>query len=209
MTIAQKLTTAAENMPKVFDAGKSWVFAHMSRPNGLFYKTAFPAGSSLNISLTSTNGTLTEMFRLTTGLERLEITVPDFPCKVNYFLYSSAIRVLRLNGDLRASDFTNFAARCSALEEIHGTIDLTDSTDNENCFGSCPLLREVRFAPGSIHKSVCFKQSALLSADSVASIVAGLATVEETQNLELHNTVEATLTPTQRAQITAKNWQLL
>jgi len=208
MTLAEKLTAVAENVPKVYDAGKGWVFAHMARPDGLFYKTAFPAGTSLRISLAATGGTLTEMFRLCTGLEVLELTPPDISCKVNYFIYSSDIRLLRLTGYLRVSDFTNFATRCSALEEIEGVIDLTESSSNEGCFGSCPQLREVRFTPESIKLSISFKQSDQLSADTVASIVAGLATVAETQTLTFHDAVKATLTDDQTALITAKNWLL-
>lgn len=208
MTAAEKLITVAENMPKVYDAGKSWVFSHMARPDGLFYKIAFPEGSSLRISLLATEGTLTEMFRLTTGLESLEVTMPDRPCKVNYFVYGSSLRVLRLPAGLQVADFTNFAARCSALEEVIGTIDLTESSSNDSCFNSCPQLREVRFAPGSIYKSLGIKNSEKLSAATVESILSGLATVDTPQTLTLHSTVKEALTETQKAALTAKNWLL-
>lgn len=208
MTVAEKLTAIGENMPKVYDGGKAWVFAYMVHPDGLFYKTAFPEGTELKMDMPVCDGTLTEMFRLVTGLDVLELNLPDVLCKANYSLYGSSVRVLRLPNGLRASDFTYFANRCSLLEEVWGRIDLTESSSNENCFNNCKQLREVRFAPGSIRKSLSFYQSDKLSAESVASILAGLATVQETQTLSLHATVKASLTAAQLSALTAQNWQL-
>ena len=208
MTVAEKLTAIGENMPKVYDAGKNWVFRYMTQPNGLFYKAAFPEGSSLRVSLPNCSSLLTEMFRLATGLHTLELQLPDVLSKANYMFYSCSLRVLRLPNGLRVSDFVNFANRCEQLEEVWGNLDLTESSSNDGCFGSCNLLREVRFVPNSIRKSISFKQSGQLSEASVASILAGLATVETTQTLTLHDTVKATLTNAQIAALEAKNWQL-
>lgn len=197
-------------MPKVFAAGKNWVCRHITQPSGLFYKAEFPAGSSFSMEMPACNGTLTDMFRMVSGLETLALSIPEhIVCKVNYFAYSSTLRQLQLPAAFAVSDFTNFANRCGQLEEITGAFDLSQSSSNEGCFGSCTALREVRFVPGSILKSISFKQSNQLSAESVASILEGLGSVETAQTLTLHDTVRAQLTPAQIAAIEAKNWQLL
>lgn len=208
MTLGEKLTAIGEKMPEIYDRGKDWVFQHMTQPSGLFYKAAFPEGSSLRVSMPNCKGPLTEMFRLVTGLQILELELPDAAYKANHMFYGSAIRELYLPNGLRATDFSNFASCNYVLEAVYGVIDLTESSSNNSCFANCDALREVRFAPGSIHKSLSFKHSAQLSAATVTSVLEGLAPVETTQTLALHNTVRATLTDAQLASITAKNWQL-
>ena len=209
MTVSQKLSALAEGMPKLVTAGKDWVFAHMTQPSGLFYRAAFPENSDLEVSLPQCGGVLTDMFRMVTGLDTLRLTVPEgMACKVNYFVYNSSIRVLQLPAVFPVSDFTSFAGRCSRLEEIWGQLDLSASAGNDACFNSCTVLREVRFLPESIYLSISFKQSGQLSAESVASIVEGLAQVETPQILSLHDTVKNALTQTQRTAIEAKNWTL-
>lgn len=209
MTLSQKLTAVAENMTAVYEAGKDQIFHYVTQPSGMFYKRAFPEGSSLSVRLPDSNGVLTDMFRLVTGLDTLTLTLPpEQSCKLNYFAYSSSLRLLQLPAGIKASSFIDFANRCSALEEISGVIDLSESTSNEGCFSSCPLLREVRFRPESIFLSISFKQSKVLSAQTVQSIVEGLATVQQTQTLTLHENVKAALTQEQRAVITARNWLL-
>lgn len=208
MTLGEKLTAIGGKMPEIYDRGKDWVFQHMTQPSGLFYKAAFPQGSSLRVSMPNCKGPLTEMFRLVTGLQTLELELPDAAYKANYMCYNSSIQELYLPNGLRATDFTNFANYNYVLEAVYGVIDLTESSSNDGCFANCGVLREVRFAPGSIHKSLSLKHSAQLSAATVTSVLEGLAPVETTQTLALHNTVKATLTDAQIAALEAKNWQL-
>lgn len=98
----------------------------------------------------------------------------------------------------------------SALKRILGEFDLTNCTDVTGTFSLCAGLEEVRFKKESIFISIAFESSSLLSAESIQSIIDGLAdlTGSTTQTLTLHATVGGNLTQTQRDAITAKNWTL-
>lgn len=69
----------------------------------------------------------------------------------------------------------------------------------------CEHLREVRFVENGIPASMGF-QSAKLSAESIQSIIDGLATVETAQTLTLKSAI--TLTDEQKATIYNKGWTL-
>lgn len=101
---------------------------------------------------------------------------------------------------------------CAALESIE-TLDVGGcsslGTGNSNyLFGNCTSLKEIRFVSECIKYSIWFGDSPLLSAESIQSIIDGLATVETAQTLTLHADVKAKLTETQIATITSKNWNL-
>lgn len=94
------------------------------------------------------------------------------------------------------------------LVEILGVLDLSFCTVTSNAFTNCNSLETVRFAPSTIKLSINFNDSSKLSAESIQSIIDGLATVETTQTLTFHADVKAKLTDEQIATITSKNWTL-
>ena len=210
MTVAEKIAAIGENCGKLYGAGMDFICAAISQPAGIFYKAAFPANQSLTLKLPNTGADLREMIRLTTGLRQLNLILPtgqDY--RLGYFAYSSAdLQILQLPEGVQVADMANFVSRCSLLEEIRGQLDLSNCTAADNAFTMCDSLREVRFAPQTISLSLSFKQSQLLSAASVASVLEGLATVETTQTLTFHQTVKDTLTEAQKAALQAKNWTL-
>ena len=212
MSIAEKLTTLSENMPKVFEAGINWICSYAYQVAELFYKVAFPEGCALDLALPRIDPNLQSMFRTVTGLRQLRLRLPlEKVYNGSYFAYyCTSIVTLILPEGIRFSSFANFANRCSSLERVEGALDLSESTSNENCFNSCPMLQEVRFVPGSIYASLHFRNSDKLSPETVASILAGLADVNdrETQSLTLHATIREQLTPEQLAAVAAKNWEV-
>jgi hypothetical protein len=96
----------------------------------------------------------------------------------------------------------------SSIEEIVEPLDFSamSGLKTQNAF-NCSNLREVRFVTESIKWSITFT-AAVLSAESIQSIIDGLATVETAQILTLHKDVKAKLTQTQLDTITGKNWSL-
>ena len=93
------------------------------------------------------------------------------------------------------------------------TIPLIDGSNINSfsvAFSKCPNLVDIRFVKGSIHVSIAFYQSSMLSAESVQSIIDGLAdlTGQASQTLSLNALVKEKLTDEQIAQITSKNWTL-
>ena len=104
--------------------------------------------------------------------------------------------------------FQNFVG----LEIVDGTpLNVSSGGGFQNVFSRCDNLREIRFVANSIKYSISFSSSANLSADTIQSIIDGLAdlTGGTAQTLTLHATVGAKLTDTQKATITAKNWTLV
>lgn len=100
---------------------------------------------------------------------------------------------------------------CIRLVDV-GTLDfgnvLVDKTERtNNCFKNCVALVEVRFVTQSIKRSLSFADSPLLSAESVQSIIDGLATVTTAQTITFHKDIA--LTDEQKQTINKKGWTLV
>lgn len=93
------------------------------------------------------------------------------------------------------------------LETIQEPLNIPNVTNTSNAFGECRKLKDIRFVPESIKVSITIP-SAVLTDESIQSIIDGLATVETAQTLTLNATVKAKLTDEQKATITNKNWNL-
>ena len=97
---------------------------------------------------------------------------------------------------------------CGSLESIICNLDFSKTPDINYTFENCSALKEIRVVPLSIKAHMQIKHSLNLSSETIESIINGLATVETTQTLTLHNDVKAKLTDEQIATITSKNWNL-
>ena len=93
----------------------------------------------------------------------------------------------------------------SAIETIEEPLDFSQVNDTTNGF-ACDHLTEVRFVSGTIKKSITFNRCSTLSAQSVQSIIDGLATGTTAQTLTFNSAI--ILTDAQKASITAKGWTL-
>lgn len=110
----------------------------------------------------------------------------------------------------KATNLTYFIYKCDVLRSIEKVILKDDGSQGFDAysFGALPKLEEIRFE-GAIGKSLEIKDSPLLSADSVQSIIDHLAVVPVTQTLTLHANVGATITEEQRAYAISKNWSIV
>lgn len=96
----------------------------------------------------------------------------------------------------------------SAIETIEEPLDISQVTkvnNTQNAF-ACDNLREIRFVSGTIKVNIDFSRCSKLSAQSIQSIIDGLATVTTAQTLTINKGI--TLTDAQKASITAKGWTL-
>jgi hypothetical protein len=93
----------------------------------------------------------------------------------------------------------------SVIEIIEMPLDIALVTDTTQAFGA--QLKEIRFVKECIKVSLNFQYSSLLSAESIQSIIDGLATVETAQTLTLHKNI--VLTDEQKATINSKGWTLV
>lgn len=153
---------------------------------------------------------LTGCFQNATGIEK--ITIKGNTAE-NFVNFSSALR----SGTIITADLTEFNIKISnasnmcngakVLKELKGIIDLTECTNVTSIFYNCVALEEVRFLASSILLSISFANSPDLSAETVQSIIDGLATVETTQKLTLHSSVN--ITDEQVIIANAKNWEIV
>lgn len=93
----------------------------------------------------------------------------------------------------------------SGIETIEEPMDISQVNQTLNAF-ACDNLTEIRFVSGSIKVNIDFSRCSKLSAQSIQSIIDGLATVTTAQTLTLNKGI--TLTDTQKASITTKGWTL-
>lgn len=96
----------------------------------------------------------------------------------------------------------------SALKYIYGDLDFSECTEATHWITSALLLEEIRFVPGTIKISLPCYTNPKLSADTIESIIDGLAdlTGSTAQNVSFHSSIIAKLTPEQLDRIAAKNW---
>ena len=216
MTIAEQIERAKADLDAAYLTDTYYLPGSLNFQL-MFYKTAFPAGYNLTLNISTAPASLAEVFRVVTGLEKLTIKVPtDTAYPANHFAMgsssgNSALKELTLPDGIKFSAFTNFCNQCVRLQKVNGRIDLSDSTSNMACFDNCPELVDVRFMPGTITKSLTFKQSRNLSDASIQSIVDGLASLPagSDQTLTVHEIVAGKMTEAQKTAITTKKWTLV
>lgn len=122
----------------------------------------------------------------------------------------------RENQNLIEVDLTNFNVKLgdasmmfygsTVLTTINGIFDFSESTNVASMFSNCTALEEVRFKQNSLSLSTSFAQSSKLSANSIQSIIDGLATVETAQTITFHGSI--VLSDEQKATISSKGWTL-
>jgi hypothetical protein len=152
-------------------------------------------------------------FGVAKGIKRLKLvsTPSDATINLSTAFNNSSIEELDMsefhcNIKVMVSTFL----QCRNLREIKGELNLTSATFNTYEFYNCTALEEIRIKAGTIYKSVAFAQSSKLSAESIQSIVDGLAdlTGQTAQKITLHTTVLLQLSEEQLFAITAKNWTM-
>jgi len=154
-----------------------------------------------------------------TIVEHITVNIPNKLALVNGMFHSqnpndTVLKHITLNTDTsQATLAANMFRGCEALETIDGTpLNFSSITGASiNFLNLCNSLVDIRFAEKSIPISISFGSCAKLSAETIQSIIDGLAdlTGGTAQTLTLHATVGGKLTDAQKAIITAKNWTLV
>jgi hypothetical protein len=129
------------------------------------------------------------------------------------FTQNKNVQHIILQG-LEECNIVSYAYWCQKttnLVSVTGELDfsyITNQADMSYMFNECTNLEEIRYKPNTAKFAHSYRHSPKLSAETIQSIINGLATVEEAQTLTLHADVKAKLTETQLATITNKNWNL-
>lgn len=225
MSIAEKLQIVAENQQKVYDAGylkgKSEgggtdVFQYATYNSGYTFRNAvFPDNYEANFIMQGFNGVVNmSYFCMNSNVYKAVVEFKEQPTQIatnSMFMQCSNLVEIKFNNtETVIYNGAAMCSLCSALERIEGVLNLSPATNISGMFSKCNALKEVRFAEGSIYKTISFVDNTELSNDTVDSIINGLAdlTGQTSQGLTLHGNAYNKLTTEQEATIYSKNWTL-
>ena len=150
------------------------------------------------------NGLVNASF-MNSNIDRIDFYIANPFTSHNNFLRNT--RNLKYVKGINMSNSTaiRFMFSGSFIETIEEPLDFSKVNDTTSAF-ACDHLTEIRFVPETIKISIVFSRCSKLSAQSIQSIIDGLATVTTAQTLTLNSTI--VLTDEQKASITAKGWTL-
>lgn len=237
MSIAEKLTTIAENVQKVYEAGKS--------AGGGDYDQGYEDGKNSVVEFTRY---MTQALAIKRGLlEHKDVVINLDRATTLYNLFNTAnvenkyvehitvncpnkvtradnafcaqtpddtvLKHITLNADIsQATTTINLFRGCKALEIIDGTPLDFSSTNSMNIFNACKSVKEFRVVKNSIKLSFAAYYFEDLSVETIQSIIDGLAdlTDSDTQTLTVHaNVYDKIIANGWDTLITAKNWTLV
>ena len=125
----------------------------------------------------------------------------------NMFGSCSVLEGIEVENTSNVTNWNYFVATNSKLKSVK-TLDLSGRTTTGDLFQNSQNIETLLFVPNTIKTSITFVKLSKLSAESIQSIIDGLATVETQQTLTLHTDVKSKLTENQLTTITNKNWVL-
>lgn len=158
--------------------------------------------------------TATSMFSYATITEfsnKLDIGKSNL--KIGIRMFNECRNLVRVQIDIKK--FYNIAYmffNCVSLVNL-GTLDFSGipqvdgSKRTLHCFGNCKSLEKITVVPQSLKVPLSFSDSPLLSAESVQSIIDGLAIVTTAQTITFHKDIA--LTDAQKQTINEKGWTLV
>lgn len=151
----------------------------------------------------------TNMFRMFSGLKITEIPwiINTSNCLTFERMFDNVTKIqqITLTSTNMATNFSYMFNSCNSLKTI-STLDLSNCEDNTNMFQYCSRLENISFVPETIKMSITIP-SANLTAESIQSIIDGLAIVETEQTLTLNAAI--VLTDEQKTAIANKGWKLV
>lgn len=201
------------------DAEGAELWKYFFRLSSTFQSTKFPSGYEMTLNVPNLDSNITQAFYGAHGLRKLTIVCGREDVAISsYFGLGSCFDIEEIdlsrfsnNGTVKIIKGDYLFYGDTKLREIKGIFDFSASTAAVTPFNNCSALEEVRFAEGSVHISLPFNHSPNLSAESIQSIIDGLAdlTGATAQTLTLHGAVFDKLTNAQKETATAKNWTLV
>lgn len=137
-----------------------------------------------------------------------EIPELDFNNITNmgFFATHSAVEKIKIKNTGKVNNVELAFYNITKCQEI-SLLDFTSVTNAKNTFRYSSSIKELRFVKNSIHISISFESQSLLSAESVQSIIDGLATVTTAQTITFHKNIA--ITDEQKQTINEKGWTLV
>lgn len=227
MDILEQIGRILDDFNDVYDtgykrgkaAGGDNPLYYATQPQTLFIGALFPKDSELTLRFKNTPNTCQQMFYNAECPRSAKIIIENHTKSVsiaNMFCRTSA-PVNLISVDLSeigtiADAFQAFDKQ-NLLETVLGDLDFsgcTGTNETANVFRGCSALREVRFKEKAIPKSISFKDSPNLSADSLQSIIGGLKDFEGeigVEQLTLNSAIE--VSSEQILKMSRKGWDLV
>ena len=142
---------------------------------------------------------------MNSNIERIDFYIAN-PFTTHNSLFRNTRKLKYIKGvNLSLTSDIRFMFSGSAVETIEEPLNFSRVSNAQNAF-ACDNLTEIRFVSETITLSLNFNRCSKLSAQSVQSIIDGLATVTTAQTLTFNKAI--VLTDAQKATITAKGWTL-
>lgn len=141
-------------------------------------------------------------------IESINFYINSSSCKGHFYAFGGMVNLKFFMG-VDCSLSTNTGKLFSddvQLETIQEPLNFQNSTTTNEAFLKCYVLKNIRFVAETIKVSISFAYCYSLTAESIQSIIDGLAYVETAQTLTLHKDI--VLTDEQKATINAKGWTL-
>ena len=233
MSIAEKLTAIAENLPKVYEAAvkvgeKSGQdsFWDTFQKNGTTgaertdYQYAFYGRSWVDSIFTPTHDikptTSKYMFaynNLTNLRELLEkanvvLDTSNSSDVQQMFMNCSSLTEVPTISTIKASYLTQMFSSCSKLVKVSLILKDTGTQTFQNTFNSCSALKELYILGGVIEAAFSVSSASGLISASIDSIIDHLADLTGKTALKIswHSIVLKNLTEEQKAKMDSKNW---
>ena len=220
MSIAEKLTTIAENTPKVFNAGyekgKAESVDYIPYLSNIAFSSAISEITD-DIYLDLPNATnLNGLFReRVLNCEKVTVKVSNkcTACEWAFAgdLKDENLKTIEILGDTSAvKSFVNTFRNRKNLESIIGDFDCSSVTTFYAMFMNVFTIKEFFPKANTIKVSISFSGQSNLTDETIQAIIDGLAdlTGQESQTVTFHADVKAKLTDEQISTITSKNWTL-
>lgn len=203
MSIAEKLITVAENVPKVYEAGKDAFWdAFQSYGNRLQYQYAFMEWDSDYIhpkyKVAPKNGHMAQMFTRS-NVKKIEkeyfdfsnVPVASYASNGLYYTFQFCSKLEEIEVDLPGDYLNGTFHGCTKLHTIAKLSVKETTIFTANPFAECSALEEIRFE-GVIGKSLDIHWSTKLSFESLVSIVGALSKTVTGQTITLPTTARQT-----------------
>lgn len=199
-SIAEKITTIAENEQRVYEVG---------------HNSGYVQGSALKDSKPYIDTSKITDFRYFNQEGKRDFILPylDTSKGTNFFCFcNGAKELVTVDIDFsKAIQCTQAFNNCSALETVE-YLDFSSlayaSTGLSSMFTGCTALKNVTMKPNHLRANISFSACSLLTDKSIQSIIDGLGTNVGARQLTLHADIKAKLTATQKLTITEKGWAL-
>lgn len=177
-----------------------------------FFKTTFPQGYELSLRFKKC-ANLNSAFRECTGVKSISLVIDEpISTDMQFCFRQTSAEIIDLTGWNVTPQFISYCFyQAKNLRSIIGALDLSKVGSYIGYWlEGCTLLENISIVPESIKASTDFYWCGNLSAESIESIINGLAdlTGSAAQNVSLHTVIINKLTTEQMDRITAKNWVL-